>query len=460
MKKKELESKSIVPTPEEFDVKDDNKSNKKAKKDVRLKLKYRTHENDISYRAPLSYRHLRILAWIFLAVTQIGTVFSIASKVDTTSGFDYATGSSIIEFFSSFPFVLFLLANFGIILRNRNNFRYLFVFYGGVMVGMYVLANLVVLHYVYGSIHTMVPDTSFKDVSIMAALALMHMGTTGYMFNLFVDLFLCVLTVFFVFYCPKHKYLQGKNVIFFRALVIIPIAYEIASIVIKQYTLLGVINIPSYVFFLLTSKPPLTFAAFFIVTIILKVREYRFLKLYNFDYKLLEENISTRAHSFRTSITIAIVFVIISHVDFIIMITYMIVEAVKLGEVDDIAFDFILERAQSIGLGGSTTLFLVAPIALLYSYTKVHQNKKIDSFLPIIGIGLVVFTIVEGLYLTLRTTVLKSIGQLVDSMSGTDEGGDYILVDGDSDYEAKRFTIPFELYAIKNQIYSYIHPVR
>ena len=41
-------------------------------KEKRIPLKYRTLENDINYKAPLSYRYLRIIAWIFIIIAQIG----------------------------------------------------------------------------------------------------------------------------------------------------------------------------------------------------------------------------------------------------------------------------------------------------------------------------------------------------------------------------------------------------
>ena len=453
---------SLVPVPEDIAPADEGGDNlkkgkkKKPKKDIKLKLKYRTRENDIRYRAPLSYRHLRILGWIFMAITQLGLVYAIAQKIDTRSGFDYDTARSIVSLFSSFPFALFILANFGIILRNRKNFKYLFVFYGGVMLALYFIANIVVLHYVYGTFRTINPGLSFQDVALVTGTFLMGMGNMGYMFNLFVDLFLCVLTVFFIFYCPKNKYFQGKKVIFFRMLVIIPIAYEVASIIIKQYAFLGNIMIPSYVFFLLTSKPPLTFAAFFIITLILKIREYKFLKLYNFDNQLLEEHTSTNAHALRTSITIAVVFLVISNIDILVLLIYTIATVIKEPVMDE---DLIMEtffRGQAIGFGGSSPLFVLSPLALIYSYTKTHKNKKFDSFLPLIGIGLVLFTFIEGLYLTLRFTVFEYLHEMLDSYSG-------LLDEGDGDFEnleAIKSRVPIQLVAIKDAAYNLIHLVR
>ena len=77
------------------------------------------------------------------------------------------------------------------------------------------------------------------------------------------------------------------------------------------------------------SKALLTFLAFFIITIVLKIREYKFLRKYDFNYELLEEHISTNAHSFRTSITIAIVFAVIGTIDLLVFSIYGIIQALK-----------------------------------------------------------------------------------------------------------------------------------
>jgi len=422
---------SIVPVPEEpidsgdYEPVDDPDSvsetpakldNNEPKNQKRVKLKFRTKQNDIGYKAPLSYRYLRILGWVSLAIAQLGLVFRIAVMLDPAGEASYTVASSAISYVASLPLALFMLANFGIILRNRRNFKYLFVFYGGIMLGMYVLANIVVLHYVYGTMRALNPEMSFQDVALFTGTFLTGAGTTGYIFNLFVDLFLCVATVFFFFYTPKSKHLQGKKVIWFRLLVILPIAYELVSIVIKSGALQEKILVPSYLFFLLTSKPPLTFVAFFIITLIVKIREHKFLKKYNYDYELLREHEQTNAHSFRTSITIAVVFAVISTLDIFAFFGYVVFQIIKIGTEDSVfqAFDL----ASQLGLGGSIPLILIAPLALLYSYTKVHKNKKLDSFLPIIGIGLIVFTIVEGIYLTLRINLSQMMNAFIGSMEG------------------------------------------
>lgn len=187
-------------------LEDDNKKKKK-----RLRLKYRTKENDIHFLGPLSYRYIRLIAWFFMAFAQVGLVLNLAKTINpAVSEGSFSMLSTILSYVATMPLALFLLANFGVILRNRRNFKYLFVFYGGIMVAMYLLGNFVVLHYVYGLLHTLDPTTTFQDVAMLSGTFLALMGPGGYVFNIFVDLFLCVLTVFFYFYKPK-KYFKVRR---------------------------------------------------------------------------------------------------------------------------------------------------------------------------------------------------------------------------------------------------------
>lgn len=206
----------------------------------------------------------------------------------------------------------------------------------------------------------------------------------------------------------------------FRCLVIIPIAYEIVSIFVKNAAMLGKIEIPSYLFFLLTSKPPLTFAAFFLVTLILKIREMKFLREFDNDVALLEEHNNTNAHSFRTSITISIVFTVTAGVDLLVLLGYLVATFMRLG-LDDNTLWVAYDMATNIGFGGSASLFLISPLVLLYSYTRTHKNKKFDSFLPFLGIAFMLFTVFEGCYLVLRIMLPQLMQGLQEMAEGMEE---------------------------------------
>ena len=53
---------------------------------------------------------------------------------------------------------------------------------------------------------------------------------------------------------------------------------------------------------------------------------------------------------------------------------------------------------KSFALGKSFCLILVVPFILLFSCSKQHENQKLDKMLPIIGAGLVAFSIIETLF--------------------------------------------------------------
>ena len=67
-------------------------------------------------------------------------------------------------------------------------------------------------------------------------------------------------------------------------------------------------------------------------------------------------------------------------------------------EQEQVAIQSALVITESMGFGKATILMLIAPIALLFSYTKTHANTKIDSFIPLIGVALIIFVYVEGMF--------------------------------------------------------------
>lgn len=77
-------------------------------------------------------------------------------------------------------------------------------------------------------------------------------------------------------YTPKN--IKKENIIYFRLLALLPILYEIASILIKYFVATGAMNIPFFCFFLLTSKPPMMFVAFVVLVLVLKIKECQRLK--------------------------------------------------------------------------------------------------------------------------------------------------------------------------------------
>ena len=60
-----------------------------------------------------------------------------------------------------------------------------------------------------------------------------------------------------------------------------------------------------------------------------------------------------------------------------------------------------LMTAEALGFGGSINLILLAPLVLLFSYTKTPRNPKVGIFIPAGGIALIFFLYLEAFRLAL-----------------------------------------------------------
>ena len=385
----------------------------------RIKLRDRTLENDIKYSGPLTYRYLRILGWLFLIIVQIGTVTKLNTRLVPGSVDQIGWIVDTADFFSALPLPLFLLANFAIIFQKKGGtWKNLLIFYGGVALLLYAVGNIVVIHYVYGFVNAF-GHIDFQFLAQIIGVAFFSMGNSGLVFNIFIDLFLCSLLYFFLNYEPKAKCFKDKKIYLFRALAILPIAYEIVSIVIKYQCAVGNILIPFYFFFLLTSKPPLMFVAFLALVIILKLEELRVRK-HNPDKEFIKEHRKTNAHSLRFSITIAIVFFVAGLVDLFVYLGISVFETARLSgtEASQEAIAEAVKEAINIatlmGFGKAVVLMLVAPLALLFSYTKKHKNPKADILVPVIGIALMLFVYLEGMFQIVTQNIPNVIQKIQD----------------------------------------------
>ena len=391
-------------------------------KTKRIRLNDRTLDNDIKYKGFLSYRHLRIIGWLCLAAAQLSTIFALASLIDPSFGQSFQNIKTILSFVGALPVPLFLLANFSNILRKKNDYRSLFILYGGGALGMYLFANFLVFHFGYGFVNKFVSAYDLWDVSMLFGRLLPSLGTQGYTLNIFIDLLMCTLLFFFMNFKPSGV-TSEKKMLGFRLLVILPIAYEIAGIVIKYMIGMGQLALPSFVFFLLPGKPPLVFLAFVMVVFILKIGELNYKKRHDGSEELYQEHLQTNAHSFKTSIIISIVFLVIAILDLLALITLVIHAFVVASAATQVEEEITLLATKEIntwvgcGFGGAACLFLIIPIVLLFSYTKEHKNPKLDKFVPIVGVGLIVCVYIEGIFQVLLFSIDTLIEKLAEFMS-------------------------------------------
>ena len=74
-------------------------------------------------------------------------------------------------------------------------------------------------------------------------------------------------------------------------------------------------------------------------------------------------------------------------------------------------YDAAVKWAESFGTGDMIKLLPVAPIMMLFSYTKEHKNKLIDSLVPVFGVMLIVIVYIEGLFEIIREMLKVAINQ-------------------------------------------------
>ena len=226
-------------------------------------------EHDIKFRGPISYRHLRIFGWLFLAIAQIGILLSFANglKVANVNGFVI----DLIKSIGSLMTPLFLVAAFSQVLVAKDGYKRLLFTYISGAVGIYALFLVVYLHFGVGLMHAFAND--WKQAFDTCDAFLSVLGSSGAIsFNIFIDLILCTLVTFLLNYHPT-KYFKGKKIYLLRALVALPILYEVGSIVLKILGSSDIITISPFLIPLLTTKPPVALLIFIVLALFMKNRE-------------------------------------------------------------------------------------------------------------------------------------------------------------------------------------------
>lgn len=342
-------------------------------------------ENDIKYEGPLSYRYLRIFAWLFMAFGQIVLLNSLsASMMHYDALGDVWT--TILGILSSLSTPLFILASFGLVLNGRRNIRDFMLVYGLAYVGMGLGFIIFYLRYIKGLFVELglseLPFTDYFDAFLSDKVQV----------NVFADLFAFALFHFFLNYTPR-KIFKGKSVYVFRSFSLIPVIFVLGSYIIKILTATGQMNLPFYVFPFLTTKSPIIYLIFIVAAMWIKNRERWYLKLgaTKHDY---QEFLKTNRNSLSVSIHLSIIIALASLLDIVLLIIAMIYYFANNLPTDDIG-DVVI---NTFGVGQASIMLLAIPFIFLYSYKRKHKDGRIDLIIPILGIALLALVYVEGIY--------------------------------------------------------------
>ena len=370
----------------------------------RRKLHEYSAENDIRYRGPLSYQGFQILGWLCITLLSGILLLKIGIKLDPKHAAQYTSINRVLTNIESGSLPFLLISNFSRILNNEEGYRTQLIRNGGAALAISVVSILFFNRYVIGTFTQFVTDP--EEVAPFLALEFNSIEKKGFIaFNLFIDLFLCTLVMFFLNVRPK-RFFTGKKRYFVRAMAILPVAYEACSIYLKGQAATGKILLPFWTFPLLTVKPPMTFMVFMVLVLYIKQREWRFRRhgKMHAEYRAF---LKTNRNSLQFSIFLAVVLVAAAVLDFLLVVFFTVLSAVDVGSAEafvgsEAEVVRMMTGAMAMGFGDAVSLLFVAPLVLLFSYTRVPKNKMLSAVIPVAAIVLMIIFLLEGGYQGIR----------------------------------------------------------
>lgn len=356
-----------------------------------------TTANDIRYKPPLSYRHFKLIAWLLLVLTQLQLVMEKFYS-DGTSSVGHKAVSFVVGTFAGFAVPLLLISCLAIIMNGHDNYKLMLVKNAGLAVLLFLLTLFVYERYLMRIASSLMGGDREAGAMFLQKFVSQKTDHGFLAFNIFIDLLLCTLTMFFINYTPQ-KIFTGRKVIIFRSFIIFPIAYEVGSIIVKILATEDEIRLPIYLFPLLTTKPPVCFLMFISIACFFKRRERRFIK-YGKTQEEYQEYLKTNYNAMQVSKMFIKRIIVFAVLDLVLLVFIASVEMVmnNISDASEEATFLSLDRAWSWGIGNTAELVLIIPLLLLFSYTKKHKSIIIDIIIPLAGVVLIVFIYFDGAF--------------------------------------------------------------
>lgn len=444
----------------------------KAKK-KRVKLHEVTAENDIRYRGPLSYFHFQILGWLCIVLSQVALFIRLAGRVNPDAAANAMNMLEVLQNTAKLSLPFLLISVFAQLLNTEDGYIKQIAKNAAAMAGICALFYIAFYRYIVGGIAAFLDDPGGILPTVQTVISRIAPG--GFVaFNIFVDLFLCALSMFFLNYTPRRVF-TGRARILFRLMALIPIAYEVGCMVLKGRSARGLIEIPVWAYPLLTVKPVMTFVLFVVLALFVKTRELRF-RRHGRTHEEYRAFLKTRRNSWNFSVFLAIMLVVVSLIDLAVVIGFSMGEMVQtaatnveaklsatptpepsalevalgaamqgdsfdseafmahlpaelpeaaatdatprpinLDDIDaetlkaafedamqeedmDLAMNRGMAIAQAVGFGGSVYLLFLAPLVLLFSYTRKPKYPWMGMLVPVAGIALILVVCLEGVH--------------------------------------------------------------
>ena len=408
----------------------------------RLKIHEVTAENDIRYQGPLNYQHFQMLGWLCIVATAAVLLITVGAKMDASVETSLGGVKDVLNWVGTLSLPFLLIANFARILNNSEGYRKQLIKNGAAMAGIALGAILLLYRYVVGVMVELGLTQEQAVAFFLNAAQITSKARVGFIsFNIFVDLFLCTLVMFFLNYRPKYIFKAPAARIVFRLFTVFPIAYELISLILKIRCARGEITLPLWSFPLLTVKPPMTFVLFIALAVYVKTREWRF-RRHGKTHEEYQAFLKTRRNSRNFSVFLAVMLAVVSIFDLLIFLGMSVFEtannivkdqeaaaleqaaetagteqaqlsdeeliatlaensptAEEIGQEKIVAYtEKSVRIMDAVGFGGSVYLIFLAPLVLLFSYIRIPKNKQFSMLIPMIAAGLILVMYLEGFY--------------------------------------------------------------
>ena len=359
----------------------------------------RTADRDIRYRGPLNYQHFQILGWLCIAATQLVLILGLANKMNMLPD-RYAGLQEPARIMSWLALPFLLIANFAQIMNGKKSYKSLLIRNFCAAAAIWAGYAFFLHRYIVGTVDV-INDGTVTSIDVvtrfmimLTSSGLLKIGSPGVLaFNVFVDLFLCTLLMFFLNYKPK-KIFTGKWRYVFRLFALLPIAYEVGCIVLKVMASRFQIEVSPYLYPLFTVKPTMTFVLFIVLVFYIKIREWRFCR-HGRTYEEYAAFLHTRKNSWDFSLFLAAALVAVSVLDLALFVRITNMEMVHI-DAEAAAAANITPVAMVMGFGDSIMLWLLAPLVLLFSYTREPRNPAMGMMIPVAAIGIIVLLYLEA----------------------------------------------------------------
>ena len=292
----------------------------------RPKIHEVTAENDIRYLGPLNYQHFQMLGWLCIVATAAVVLITLGAKMDASVETSLGGVKDVLKWVGTLSLPFLLIANFARILNNSEGYRKQLIKNGAAMASIALGAILLLYRYVVGVMVELGLTQEQAVAFFLNAAQMTSKSRVGFIsFNIFVDLFLCTLVMFFLNYRPKFIFKMPAARIVFRLFTIFPIAYELISLILKIRCARGEITLPLWSFPLLTVKPPMTFVLFIALAVYVKTREWRF-RRHGKTHEEYRAFLKTKRNSRNFSVFLAVMLVIVSIFDLVIFLGMSVFE--------------------------------------------------------------------------------------------------------------------------------------